>query len=466
MKPRSNLLSILQHAVGFYCLIIILQILACKKSQSNGDGSDVNISDMKNWYNSEIAKVTNKSERLIGLNPIWDKITTLDDNENLVFEVDLVNQNHLFTADRKIDASKYKDYELRNLFKLIFIKNKATGRINGAYMNIVPDSNSLNQQKVHYKNVGNFTGKIQYYNINGTYNLGWHYTNGNIDKKFIARLKSASGAFTEKEPACGVFPVMGTICAGGDDDPVVCTTSVVGTTEIDCYPIEGGGSTGGGNTGGSGNNGGMDPGGSGSGSTNDPSTLDTVNHVTNICLKQGLAKAMQKDVVNDVKGLMASTYLGANKPDIDFYDSPMSSADSNTYAVTRVSNLASLNISITFNTSNLPNASEQFIVSTVYHEVLHAYLTALFPPNSPNGTIIIPEDHQYMATNYINMMTSSLRSMYPDITEADARALSWGGLENTSAYDLLTISEKNEIATINKKYSGKAPTNRLGKFCN
>jgi len=97
---------------------------------------------------------------------------------------------------------------------------------------------------------------------------------------------------------------------------------------------------------------------------------------------------------------------------------------------------------------------------------LHAYLTALFPSNSPNGTIIIPEDHQYMATNYINMMTSSLRSMYPDITEADARALSWGGLENTSAYDLLTISEKNEIATINKKYSGKAPTNRLGKFCN
>nr|WP_199157909.1 hypothetical protein [Pedobacter sp. ASV2] len=204
----------------------------------------------------------------------------------------------------------------------------------------------------------------------------------------------------------------------------------------------------------------------GSGGYDDGGTIDTINHVVNPCLRGGLAKAMQADCENNIKALMASTYLGSTSPDIDFYDSAMTPADSNTYAVTRVNNLASLNVSITLNTTNLPSTSEEFIVSTIYHEVLHAYFTALFPPNQPNGTIIIPDDHMYMATNYIEMMTNSLTYMYPGMSRADATALSWGGLEKTSAWNLLTAAQKDEIVSINRKYSGKNAQVKQGQYCN
>lgn len=265
MKSKTNAFySPLKVFVLLY-FVVLLIVAGCKKDQSIGDDvPNTTINQLKGWYGAEKAKSNNKSGALPGLTPVWGKVVVLEDEGNMVYEVELINSNHLFTADKRIDKSKYKEYEKRNSFRLVLIKDKNTAQVSGAYMNILLENNDQDLQKVHYKKATNFTGTIQYYNINGTYNMGWHYTKGRIDKKYISLLRSASGASTEKEPACGVFPVMGTICVGGDDDPPVCTTSVVGTTEIDCYPIEGGGGTGGGNGGGGGSSGGgFGPGGGG-----------------------------------------------------------------------------------------------------------------------------------------------------------------------------------------------------------
>jgi len=267
MKSKSDVPASLLNPFLLFFLAVLLTVAGCKKDQSiHDDVSNTTLNQLRDWYNTAKIKSNNKAEVLPGLIPLWDKVVVLDDEGNTVYEVALLNSNHLFTANKKIDKSEYKGYEKRNSFRLVFVKDKNTGEISGAYMNILVDNSDQDLQAIHYKNAKNLTGIIQYYNINGTYNIGWHYTNGRIDKKYIALFKSASGTSTEKVPACGVFPVMGTICAGGDDDPGVCTTSVVGTTEIDCFPIEGGGSTGGGGSGGSGNTGGgFQPGGGGSG---------------------------------------------------------------------------------------------------------------------------------------------------------------------------------------------------------
>ncbi|NTD99959.1 hypothetical protein G6M26_42725 [Agrobacterium tumefaciens] len=183
MKSKLNVLPSLQNAFWLFFLVVLLTIAGCKKDQSiNEDVSTTMLNQLRDWYNTEKTKSSNKSEVLPGLIPLWDKVMVLEDEGNAVYEVALLNSNHLFTANRKIDKSEYKGYEKRNSFRLIFVKDKKTGEVSGAYMNILVDNSEQDLQAVHYKNAKNLTGIIQYYNINGTYNIGWHYTSGRIDK--------------------------------------------------------------------------------------------------------------------------------------------------------------------------------------------------------------------------------------------------------------------------------------------
>lgn len=40
-----------------------------------------------------------------------------------------------------------------------------------------------------------------------------------------------------------------------------------------------------------------------------------------------------------------------------------------------------------------------------------------------------------MAINYVIKLTNSLLSAFPSLDPIDAKALSWGGLQNTNAFD-------------------------------
>ncbi|MGV3547212.1 MAG: hypothetical protein ACO1N4_09130, partial [Pedobacter sp.] len=70
-----------------------------------------------------------------------------------------------------------------------------------------------------------------------------------------------------------------------------------------------------------------------------------------------------------------------------------------------------LNQTIAFNESLLPFKSKEYIVATVSHEVLHAYLANLFPKNQ-EGKILIPNDHEYMVNNYISLISNDLLNFH------------------------------------------------------
>lgn len=93
-----------------------------------------------------------------------------------------------------------------------------------------------------------------------------------------------------------------------------------------------------------------------------------------------------------------------------------------------VSGGALISAEIQLNGNILPNSSREYIAATIMHEALHAYMAS-----SNHGENSL--DHEDMAINYVTKMAASLRTMYPTLSESDARALAYGGLEGTATFN-------------------------------
>jgi hypothetical protein len=198
--------------------------------------------------------------------------------------------------------------------------------------------------------------------------------------------------------------------------------------------------------------------------------LDTANKVTNPCITAALALALGKDVKSKIKGLMTNTFLANSTVNLTFYSLPVPATSPNgaADAYSRKAGNDPLEQLIVFNDTKLKNKSQEFKVATVYHEVLHAYLSILFTKDT-NGILVIPNQHENMIYNYLTMMATDLRSVFPTMTESDANALAWGGLEGTSRYSLISETQRQAIGDVNTKYStkpGPGVTNSAGTYCN
>ena len=61
--------------------------------------------------------------------------------------------------------------------------------------------------------------------------------------------------------------------------------------------------------------------------------------------------------------------------------------------------------------------------------------------------------HELLASSVnFEKMVSALKEMYPNLSDSDARDLTWGGLEATQGYSQLSQSDKNRISTTNNSF--------------
>jgi len=191
-----------------------------------------------------------------------------------------------------------------------------------------------------------------------------------------------------------------------------------------------------------------------------------VDSVKNICIKSALTKALSKDVVNEIKTLFYNTFGSNQNYNVVFKDETFNSTAKDAKTSTGLDPITSIMTStITFNTDAFAIRSEQYAVATIYHEIVHAELRKLFPEND-QGKILIPPQHEYMAQNYVNKLTAALKSVFSGLSDADAWALSWGGLKQTSFFDLLSEANKTLIGETLMKYSDKERYDKLGTYCN
>lgn len=181
----------------------------------------------------------------------------------------------------------------------------------------------------------------------------------------------------------------------------------------------------------------------------------------NDCIKAQLDLAKN---VNTKILIMMNTVFGQTVPQesltLTFYD--VTNLPDTIMGNQRRGSTKSRHFEIKLNENRLPSTSQEYILATIYHEVLHAYMEASLS-KTVNGLYISGSGHDEMASKYVALMTGALTVAFPDISLKDAWALSWGGLEKTTLYNqLLTPAEKSEIESLNRQYSDKTASDRKG----
>lgn len=118
------------------------------------------------------------------------------------------------------------------------------------------------------------------------------------------------------------------------------------------------------------------------------------------------------------------------------------------------------------------NSSKEYMLVTIYHEAIHAYIqynkylldygkidSITFKQKFPlfwdykralNNYELI--QHQIMADNYINSMKDLLKSYNPNINDSLATAMAWGGLHETNMWK--QKSDTAHLLRLNKKARG------------
>lgn len=79
---------------------------------------------------------------------------------------------------------------------------------------------------------------------------------------------------------------------------------------------------------------------------------------------------------------------------------------------------------ILINPSNTTSASQEYYASVILHEIAHSVLerSGLFSPD------IRSTQHELMAFNYVNQLSLSLRSFFPNMSLTSANSLALQGL--------------------------------------
>jgi hypothetical protein len=139
------------------------------------------------------------------------------------------------------------------------------------------------------------------------------------------------------------------------------------------------------------------------------------------------------------------------------------------------------NYTIWISSSMLSTASKDYIAAVLIHEAIHAYIIRMHPSTfhgggdngmdsatfvqhfpiymqnlGPNG------QHFEMAANYITLMKNTIQGLNPTLTNYNAEALVWGGLEMTNVWqaraDSIELSLRNQAA----KYTNQTFPDSLG----
>ncbi|MCZ4244565.1 hypothetical protein [Pedobacter punctiformis] len=478
LKPYALVLTLLTATT--------IIIYSCKKDRETSSAETKNelISEAKSYFEDEVLKKSLKDSNdpnfrhSIIKRPIWEKAITKKISLGEAVIVPVKFDGGVFTKPEKTDMVNYLD---KTSYLMLYRDKKQ--KMHAEWVTLIPDKirKAKSEQFSGIVAIEDWGGKFnRAYAFNGTgkyfpvyirqavtfsesnYKRStfcievqhWGYiswANGPAIPKYLG---SETFCFTSDSPG-GTPDSYGTLSDGTrmDEEPnpdaypsyyIDCNGDIDGSAVIDdnCGCI-------GGNTG-----------------FQSCAQKEIRDSVKNACIKNALTLALSRNAVNEIKTLFYDAF-GSNKNyNVVFADGSLSSTTKDATTKTLLDPITGIITStITFNTDVAGIRSEQYAVSTIYHEMVHAELRKLFPEDS-QGKILIPSQHEYMAQNFVDKIMASLKSVFPNLSDTDAWALSWGGLKQTSFFDLLSDANKTMIGETLMKYSDKDRYDKLGSYCN
>jgi hypothetical protein len=385
--------------------------------------------------------------------PDWDKFHHYyfaDGRE--VFEVNLKNkQNFLPISDKSLDKDKIAKRSIQNI---LFVKHATEDRFDPLIVRYYPDeeNSKRNFKEINYQKIDEkWSGWIDLFTYDEHNFIGFQVEKGQIThtrtfQKEGQNAKKSIG-FENKDVRCTIRTVdwysgytglyIGTtyheqVCSiDGPSGPIGSPTYSYG----EYYGISYGSS----------------------GAPSDYTVPDVplprlsisngISKENFPCLSSAADKSINKDFSNEITNLILDIF--GESEDFHIYIEAYPEAPTVDGTCNFSSNYADYSagtFTITINTL-LENSSQEYVMVTIFHEFLHAYLGYLNLPILPDGG---PE-HEEMAKAYAGNLSAILVNEF-GIRKDQALALSWGGLQETTTYGDKTDTEKNYISQINQAY--------------
>jgi hypothetical protein len=174
-----------------------------------------------------------------------------------------------------------------------------------------------------------------------------------------------------------------------------------------------------------------------------PNILMIFNNVIDPCLRAQVETSISEKFNSKIPRIVNSAFRTNEIFDVDIVDVDFLPSDQMGGATLSQSE-DYCRATIELNANILRNSSKEYILATVYHELLHAYLDYLDAETNYDNT-----QHEIMANNYVSIMASDLQENF-GLSGKEANALAWGGLHETTAWQ--SVTNKNYILEVNQKH--------------
>ncbi|MDU0807958.1 hypothetical protein [Aquirufa regiilacus] len=182
-----------------------------------------------------------------------------------------------------------------------------------------------------------------------------------------------------------------------------------------------------------------------------PVPMVTIKDVHNPCLRATLEMVLHNtDILNEMSQMLHNFGFSTKIKLIFEESSELSSKRLGEFRNNHNNNSYRILLDVT----NLPHYSKEVIVSSIYHEVLHAQLEFLFKETES-------QDHERMATEYLERAVNSLLKQFSNMNKDTAKALVFSGLKNTKIYQNLNQETKNQMYEIESNFKNR----NYGTYC-
>ena len=442
-------------------LITSILIYSCKKNQdltttvytenaTNGIVPSDMLKAAKEWHASQtempglLSINTTKSKGI--LTPLWD-------NAKLVVQSNGISVIIVPTAN-----SKFASTSLGVVRKFAF-QMKGTKILSGKIIEVYGKKNYIAENKDNL---------IEYYTNGQTKNFSLSIIEYDVNYKYLNNAKYENGVKINCTVRVSLNPNINSTNAQavtateGCTDWYLITWYSDGSITSDYLFSDCGGGSGEGY-------GGDDGSGGGSGTPTSPPNNDNGNgkaeiqeitkNVNNPCISGTLNTVISSNLSNNITNILYNTFGGTQDFNINFIDGSLNDYMKDGSTTSYLYSNGRMDFTVTLNTDVLPDASKEYTAATIYHEILHAYLSTA---GTPPGTGL---QHIAMANDYVSKLTAALMTAFPNLSLLDAQALSWGGLQDTPAFDAIGASDPtlyNNLKAINSQYR----VNSKGTPCN
>ncbi len=455
-------------------LFLLIFLYSCKKEIEQSSADRLKLEE---WYKANVKP--NDDNDFIKNLPLWNRIYINHQDKLTIYEIELANPQALVMT---VNTNTLKQQANKSNLRLLLFEDNVTKKIKyGSYM-YIENENGQDVEQLHYKQMLQLNGRVVFYHLSGHMANGWIYEKGKplmqiattTEKHYLQMRQDKRGSTgaeklmnagdqecnssrvdayfwgcigTSGVTTCGwhfketkYITICRAITFSGDETTIdyLAPPDYGGywPANIDCNGDENGSAFY------------TEECGCIGGNTGVQSCANITDKIKDKCLDSVWVK-INGNLDSKIANILKNTFGTSDKINFKIVDGNIDGGYSakTEVVIDKVNSdgIHVFDVKVTLNKNTLPSASQEFIATTMVHEIMHAY----FDSQKTYYTQQF-QQHRNMAENYIDDLKNAVQSIYSSLDDKAAYALILNGFGDIFKNDLTywnTLVSKYDLDT-------------------